>query len=102
MFCLGWRLSDINAEIGYRELCAKGVEVAQKYNLEEYYVWGLYRPENMDVYLHKSIQVVSPDEFVDSGKYKGVFMLPADKLEEFPSSKINVYRVGHYAVVVMK
>jgi len=102
VFVGGWRLSDINAEIGYRELCAKGVEVAQKYNLEEYYVWGLYRPENMDVYLHKSIQVVSPDEFVDSGKYKGVFMLPADKLEEFPSSKINVYRVGHYAVVVMK
>ena len=102
VFVGGWGLSDINAEIGYRELCAKSVEVAQKYNLEKYYVWGLYRPENMDVYLHKSIQVVSPDEFVDSGKYKGVFMLPADKLEEFPSSKINVYRVGHYAVVVMK
>ena len=102
VFVGGWGLSDINAEIGYRELCAKGVEVAQKYNLEKYYVWGLYRPENMDVYLHKSIQVMSLDEFVDSGKYKGVFMLPADKLEEFPSSKINVYRVGHYAVVVMK
>lgn len=103
VFISSWALSGINGELGYRELCDKAAEIAGDGNATGYYVWKLYRPENMDVYLHKEIQAISPEELAASGLHGVVFMLPASRLKELPPyfSGRRIYGVGHYAIIMI-
>ena len=104
LFAGGWDLPRVNSEIGYGQLCEKGKELAAKYNLTDYYVWKVRRPESMDVYLHQSIHETTPDELATSQTKNVVFMLPAKKMKELPAyfAGKEAYQIGRYVVMVIR
>ncbi|MCD8318913.1 MAG: glycosyltransferase family 39 protein, partial [Paraprevotella sp.] len=62
VFIGAWALPKINGELGYKELCSASVEIAREHGLKDYYVWKLYRPENMDVYLNREVPIGASPE----------------------------------------
>ncbi|HML65189.1 MAG TPA: glycosyltransferase family 39 protein [Dysgonomonas sp.] len=70
LFILGLAIPSFNNEIGYRELCMKGIELKKKESGAQYYMYKIRRGENMDVYLHEQVVPVSVDDIVSS-KYAG-------------------------------
>lgn len=106
LFVGGWALPSINNELGYGVLCEKAMEVSAEKKISVYCVLDMSRPENMDVYLHKSVQIVSPEEVVD-GKYKDAVLMVSNEmiesnkeLREFVSGKEQTL-VGRYSVIVL-
>lgn len=103
VFVGGWALPLLDPYIGYGAVCRKAKEIAHENRLAEYRVWKLRRPENMDVYLGKPVETVTPEEIV-SGELKGtVLILP---LREWEALKKDVrgkesYNVGPYTIVVL-
>lgn len=104
LFVGGWALPSINYELGYGDLCEKAMEVSAENKLSGYHVLGIRRPENMDVYLHEDIQVVTPQEVLE-GKCEGTVLMVSNKaiksnkeLQEFVSGKERTV-VGRYSVI---
>lgn len=103
IFVGGWALPQLNKEIGYGAICRKAKEIAREERLSEYRVWKLRRPENMDVYLGKQVETVTPEQIVSGELKGGVLILP---LREWESLKRDVdekesCNVGSYTIVVL-
>ncbi|MCD7937384.1 MAG: glycosyltransferase family 39 protein [Tannerellaceae bacterium] len=82
LFIAGWGIPSINNRIGYRELSRAGIELAERSS--SYFVFGLERPESMDVFLHVPVQTLSVDEIL-SGKYSGNILFIGERsLKEYP------------------
>ena len=106
LFVGGWALPSVNNELGYGVLCEKAMEVSAAKNASGYCVLGVRRSENMDVYLHKSVQVVTPEEVVN-GKYEGAVLMISNKmiksneeLQKFVSGKEQTM-VGRYSIIML-
>ncbi|MBQ3723247.1 MAG: glycosyltransferase family 39 protein [Bacteroidales bacterium] len=56
-------LPRVNEVVGYRQLSEDVRAVARP--AADIYTLGLYRPENMDVYLHRPVQVLDPEVFLN-------------------------------------
>lgn len=102
IFIGGWNLPEMNKTLGYGHLCEKGQQIAQKYQLKNYYVWKIYRSENMDVYLQQKVQAVSPEE--TNSLEDGILLLPTKRLNELPQNLLNKERVqtGTYTIIVIR
>lgn len=104
IFMGGWGIPRINSELGYGDLCNQALTVADTQKLTDYYVWKLYRPENIDVYLHKEVQTLSPDEPIQTDLHNAVLMLPAEEVAKLPPYFADkpIYRVGRYAILALR
>lgn len=105
LFVGGFALPKINARLGYGELCRRAVEVAEAEGVGKFYVWGIPRPENMDVYLGQDVQKISSAELLEDEIGDGVVLLSLkrlDKKRELRSFVAGRERdtVGRYLIVV--
>lgn len=105
VFVGGWALPKVNAWIGYGELCHRALEMAEEHGgVDDFCVWKIRRPEAMDVYLHRPVEVVEePARLLQSGRRGVVLMFPADRLQELPGewAEKPVRKVGKYAVMAI-
>ena len=103
IFVGGWALPKVNAWMGYGELCRKAAAVGSSEGLQRYCVYGISRPESMDVYLHQDVCPVSEEEIVSGRLQEAVLMLPTRKLEKLKAvwTPDNVESVGDYSIVVL-
>ena len=101
IFIGGWALPRINSQLGYGDLCKQATTIAATYHLSNYYVWKLYRPENIDVYLQKEVQTLSPEEPIQANLHNAVLMLPTGEVDGLPPclSVRPIYKVGNYAII---
>lgn len=100
LFLGGWAMPQINDEIGYANLCHKALELSREKGLQNFYSWRVSRAENMDVYLHQPVQILSEEETSpDSISSPAVLMLRVKDLAHFPGKDARM--VGDYAVVAL-
>lgn len=104
LFIGGWGLPAINDQLGYAGLCRKAVEISETGETSGYCVLNIRRPENMDVYLHEDIRVVTVEELLE-GKCKDTVLMVSNKkinsdkeLQRFLSGKER-HIVGRYSVM---
>ena len=93
-------LPQINQEIGYGKLCDKALEIAQVNNVSTFYVWKIFRAENMDVYLHKKVHTATLDDLTSERLHHTVLMLPENELAKFSEKPFS--KVGRYAIILLK
>ncbi len=100
----------VNEVIGYEALTQA---VRSRGGFEEVYTLGLSRPENMDVYLHRTVTAVDPDAFLKdpslipdgttvilsekadaavSGRYSGILKASGRTRSESPAGLYGVWR----------
>lgn len=102
LFLGGWSLPELNANLGYGALCREGEKAAREQGVDTFYTWRLSRSVGMDVYLHRPVREVPPEEA--AGMRGFVYMLPAKRLGDLPPEwrSLPVRRVGKYAFVVVR
>lgn len=97
LFIGGWGVPDLNAAIGYGELCRAARQMAVEYGTENYYTWDLPRTENMDVYLHRDVEILDKTVPPPATLKEGLLLTRARYLKFYPDRPAR--RVGDYAVV---
>ncbi len=99
LFLGGWALPQINPEIGYGTLCEKALEVSEKYGITDICTWDLRRSENMDVYLHRQVEII-PKEMSPDNEKPCILLTRTRDLVHF--TDCETIAVGKFAVVVYK
>lgn len=101
VFAGGWALPQVKEQIGYGALCEKALEVSQATGTTDFCTWNIKRSENMDVYLHRDVEIISKEETpkAEAGRTK-VLMTRTRDASTFKGCK--TYTVGKYAVIVLK
>lgn len=100
VFVGSFALPQINQEIGYGKLCDKALEIAQANNVSTFYVWKIFRAENMDVYLNKEVHTATLDDLTSERLHHTVLMLPENELDKFSEKPFS--KVGRYAIILLK
>ena len=101
VFAGGWALPQVKEQIGYGALCEKALEVSQATGTTDFCTWNIKRSENMDVYLHRDVEIIPKEETpkAEAGRTK-VLMTRTRYASTFKGCK--TYTVGKYAVIVLK
>ena len=101
VFAGGWALPQVKEQIGYGALCEKALEVSQATGTTDFCTWNIKRSENMDVYLHRDVEIIPKEETpkAEAGRTK-VLMTRTRDASTFKGCK--TYTVGKYAVIVLK
>lgn len=100
LFAGGWGVPAINDHLGYEALCNRSMAIAARYQLENFTVWHLSRPENMDVYLHHEVKILPADKPLPADLSNTVLMLPKKEAMKITHYKER-YQVGDNAIVVL-
>lgn len=99
VFAGGWALPQLNEEMGYARLCEKAAEMAKKHGATDFYTWKVSRAENMDVYLHRNVNIITREDAPPQGLQKAVLMMRKKDLHLYPEQGETCI-VGRYAVVI--
>ncbi|MCD8079218.1 MAG: glycosyltransferase family 39 protein [Bacteroides sp.] len=106
IFVVSFSLPQTNAQIGYKDLSEKALELAQTYHTTGYCAYTLTRPENMDVFLHEDVERVTREDVLE-GKCAGkIFFIRTrrldrdEELRHYLDAKVK-YVVGKHTVVVL-
>ena len=101
VFAGGWALPQVKEQIGYGALCDKALEVSQATGTTDFCTWNIKRSENMDVYLHRDVEIIPKEETpkAEAGRTK-VLMTRTRDASTFKGCK--TYTVGKFAVIVLK
>lgn len=100
LFAGSWALPEINATVGYGTLCRQALELSQDKGIADFRTWQLSRAENLDVYLHRPVTVLSGEEVPASDGTPFLLLTRTRCLPLFPGHESRT--VGPYAVVVCK
>lgn len=101
LFVLAWALPAINPWLGYKDLCQKAQEIAEKEGAANIAVWNLSKAENMDAYLGKPVEIIPEQEMESLRLYhQTVLMLRKEDLKFFEGNEF--WAVGPYAVIFLK
>lgn len=101
IFTGSWAMPDINTETGYGSLCDKALEVSMKYGITDFRTWRISRAENMDVYLHRPIQVIDTENTPISGDGKP-YLLMTRRCDIDSFIGHETFTVGQHAIVVCR
>ena len=105
IFIVGWSLPQLNNQLGWGNMCAKAIELADEYEINDYWVYNIKRSENMDVYLKKDVIIVDK-EVLKNSTDKKLLMLRAKDIENDPEisslvlNKIQ-YPYGDNIIVIL-
>lgn len=107
LFVVGWSLPQLNSRLGWGMMCKKVLELSEKYNISDYWVYNIKRSENMDVYLGKDVAKVDKNDLLK------VTVTSENKLLMINVKNINIdpdisslvknkeqYQVGEHLIVV--
>lgn len=104
LFVAGLSMPEMNRYLGWRELCETAVGLAAEKQTSNYYVYGIRRAENMDVFLKKDVIFADREEILQERLDGGVLML-SDKtvrkereIRDFLAGKER-HRVGNNWIV---
>lgn len=100
LFAGGWGVPAINDHLGYGTLCNRSMVIATKYQLENFSVWRLSRPENVDVYLHHEVEILPSDKPLPADLSNTILMLPQKEAMKITRCK-EQHQVGDNAIVVL-
>lgn len=100
IFAGGWGLPSINNRIGYHDLCAKAIETARLQHVERFYTWKMYRPENMDVFLHTNVRILPEDKPVPAKLNHCVLITPMKEAVNIKRKKAQ-FVIGENIVIVL-
>ncbi|MPM31199.1 hypothetical protein SDC9_77753 [bioreactor metagenome] len=106
VFVAGWSIPQLNPYLGWSKLCEKAYTVAAEKEVSDYYVYGISRAENMDVFLKKKIILADKEEIVNN-KLAGQLLLISKKTikknSDIQSAILGKerYEVGKYVVVAL-
>lgn len=101
VFAGGFGLPSVNDMIGYRNLCHKAVEQASILHTDKFYTWKMYRPENMDVFLHTRVNILPDEQPVPDHLNNCILMVPEKEAGSI-SNKAAQFIVGHNAIIVLR
>lgn len=99
IFTAGWATPQLNASIGYGEICRGARTVARQQGTTNICTWRVKRSENMDVYLGRDVRII-PDDSVPSPQVtRGAVLITKTKhLKALDAARCDTV-VGGYAVV---
>lgn len=105
VFLAGLAMPQLNPYLGWGALCEKARAIASEKQASDYYVYGISRAENMDVFLKKD--VILPDkEEIANDSLAGQLLLISNKaitndadIQSIVQHKER-YAVGNYTIVV--
>ena len=106
VFVAGWSIPQLNPYLGWSKLCKKAYTVAAEKKVSDYYVYGISRAENMDVFFKKDIILADKEEIVNN-KLAGQLLLISKKTikknSDIQSAILGKerYEVGKYIVVAL-
>lgn len=100
LFTGGFGLPSINNRIGYRDLCSEAVKEAHSRHLDKVYTWKMYRPENMDVFLHKEVQILPEDKPVPDSLRHCILILPTAEADNVGHKKAQFIAGGNMVAVL--
>lgn len=100
LFAGGWGVPAINDHLGYGTLCNRSTEIATRYKLDNFSVWRLSRPENMDVYLHHEVEILPSDKPLPADLSNTVLILPQKEAKKITRYKER-HQVGDNVIVVL-
>ena len=94
-------MPQINAELGYGELCRKAIEIGNEHHLSNYAVYDISRPENMDVYLQQNVHATTLGDINSRKIQNTILMMPSKNLKLLNSDIIRskIYTVGSYSII---
>lgn len=103
----GWAMPAINVDTGFGVLCDKALVVAEEQGVTDFRTWRISRSDNMDVYLHRPVQVIASDDNPwDDAETPFLLLTRMDRLqksgllEQHPS--VEMQTVGRYAIVTVR
>jgi 4-amino-4-deoxy-L-arabinose transferase-like glycosyltransferase len=80
-FATGLAIPSVNSQLGYEAMCTEAKTLSAAKHLPHYYTYGIYRPENMDVYLGKNVTEVDAQDILSGKCNNGILMIKAKKLK---------------------
>ncbi|MCM1291191.1 MAG: dolichyl-phosphate-mannose--protein mannosyltransferase [Prevotella sp.] len=96
LFFAGMSLPILNSGIGYRDLAEKCLRYSTNKE-DKIYTYKVRRPENLDVYLNKGIEIISqPEDGAPVFPEQGVLLI---RTKDLPEDMIPVAQSGKYSVV---
>ena len=104
VFFAGFALPKFNDNIGYRNLAEKIIETSESTGISEIKFWKVRRPENMDVYLHREVDIIDNENFnpeIDCQDLKPYILVADGKKIAVPPSK-NTQVIGKYIVTIIE
>lgn len=100
LFIGGWGVPSINNRIGYADLCRQALNIAQKRHIKTFCVWKMYRPENMDVYLNKEVDILPEEKAVPETLHNVILLVPAKEAAAIANKKEQLI-TGENAIIVL-
>lgn len=100
LFAGGFGLPSINNRIGYRDLCGEAVKEARSRHLNKFYTWKMYRPENMDVFLHTDVQILPDDKPLPENLTHCILITPVKEAVNIANQKAR-FIVGENMFIVL-
>lgn len=101
IFTAGWCLPHYNEYLGYGALCKEAKETAAREGVDKIYVWKIKRPENMDVYFGKDVEIIPQDSMPASYiKTDGLLLTPRKEIEA--TGRAADSEAGLYGIVIFK
>ena len=106
VFFAGFALPSINPERGFAAVCETAQEMAKEKNTDNYYVYGIRRPNSMYVFFNQDVIKVEENELLNGEYSNGVLIIANRRLKnnEARQSYIAdkpIEEVGNYVVVAL-
>ncbi|MCH5240063.1 MAG: dolichyl-phosphate-mannose--protein mannosyltransferase [Muribaculaceae bacterium] len=104
IFFAGFAVPEFNDYIGYKNLADKIKEVEETTGITSIKCLDVRRPENLDVYLHRKVEIIENEannnDFKNYGK--SPFILVTDKKNCSEIDSREIFTVGKYSVAVIQ
>lgn len=100
LFTGGFGVPSINNHIGYAELCQRSLEEAHSRHIKTFCVWKMYRPENMDVYLHRDVHILPDNQPLPENLHNVMLMTPSKEANNVPHKKAQ-WIIGANTLIVL-
>lgn len=105
IFVAGWAMPQLNPYLGWEALCKKAKSISESENIPDYWVYGISRAENMDVYLGQDIVEVEKEDIINPTAEKKLLMLKTNSIAGDPELSTVVqnkelHQIGDYTIVL--
>lgn len=106
VFVTGWSFPQLNNQLGLGNMCTKAIELAEEYEINDYWVYNIKRSENMDVYLGKDIIKVDKEVILHVFNENKLLMLRTKDIKNDPDihsiilNKVQ-YQFGENIIVIL-
>lgn len=104
LFFAGFAMPHYNDNIGYRNLSEKVNEISETTGITDVKCWGVRRPENIDVYLHRDVDIINDENYSflrESSRSEPYILITDEKRCETIGCKVW-QSVGKYVITVIE